>query len=105
MVDILAIGAHPDDIEFGCGGIIAHQAALGYSIVMVDLTLGQKGTNGTPEQRRQEGINAAEVIGAKRLFLDFEDCQVYDTYEGRLKIVEVIRTYKPRLVLAPYWKG
>jgi len=105
MVDVLAFGAHPDDLEFGCGGILAKMSSQKKSIVMVDLTLGDKGTNGTPEGRRQESIAAAKVIGAERVFMDFKDCEVFDSYESRLKFVEVIRTYKPRLILAPEWKG
>lgn len=105
MVDILAFGAHPDDIEFWCGGVLAKMASQGKSIVMVDLTLGQKGSHGSSEVRRKEAEEAAALIGAERLFLDFEDCEVYDTYEGRLELVKAIRRFKPRLVLAPYWKG
>lgn len=105
MVDILVFGAHPDDIEFGCGGILARMASQGKKIVMVDLTLGEKGTHGTPKERREESIAAAKVIGAERVFLDFKDCEVFDSYEGRLSLVKVIRQYKPGLILAPYWKG
>jgi bacillithiol biosynthesis deacetylase BshB1 len=105
MTDILAFGVHPDDIEFSCGGILARMASEGKSIVMVDLTLGQKSTNGTPEIRKREGEAAANLIGAKRLFLDFEDCEVFDTYEGRLKLVKVIREVRPKLILAPLWDG
>lgn len=105
MVDILVFGAHPDDIEFGCGGILAKMASQGKTIVMVDLTLGEKGTLGTPKMRQEESIAAARVIGAERVFLEFEDCEIFDTYEGRLSLVNVIRQYQPRLVLAPYWKG
>ena len=105
MVDILAFGAHPDDIEFACGGILAKMAAQGKSIVMIDLTIGEKATNGTPEQRRLESMKAAAVIGAQREILDFQDCEMMDTYEGRLKFVRVIRKYKPRLIIAPLWEG
>src|ERR1700733_8957745 len=105
MVDILVFGAHPDDIEFGCGGILAKMAAQGKSIVMVDLSLGDKGTYGYPEERRQEGEQAAAAIGATRVVLNFKDCEIFDTYEGRLQFVKVIRQYKPRLVLAPMWEG
>lgn len=101
----MAIGAHPDDVEFGCGGILCREAAEGRSIVIVDLTLGQKGTNGTPDERRKEATAAAKVIGAERVFLDFDDCEVMDSYAGRLQLVEVIRRYQPRLVLAPLWHG
>lgn len=105
MTDILAFGAHPDDIEFGCGAILAKMAAEGKKIVMVDLTLGDKSTNGSPEKRAKEGENAAGLIGAKRVYLDFFDCEIIDTYEGRVKLVKVIREHKPRLVIASMWKG
>lgn len=105
MIDILAFGAHPDDLEFGCGGILVREAAAGRSITLVDLTLGDKGTYGTPEGRRQESLAAAKVIGAKRVFLEMADCEIFDSYANRLQIVEVIRREKPRLVLAPYWTG
>lgn len=105
MVDILVFGAHPDDIEFGCGGILAKLAAQGKTIVMVDLCLGEKSTYGNPEERRQEGKCSAEVIGATRAVLNFKDCEILDTYEGRLQFVKAIRHYKPRLVLAPMWEG
>lgn len=104
-VDILAFGAHPDDIEFGCGGILAKLASQGKKIVLADLTVGEKGTNGTPEIRQSEGIEAARIIGAERLYLGFSDCEVFDTYEGRLKLTAVIRKYRPKLILTPYWKG
>ena len=105
MVDILAIGAHPDDIEFACGAILAKMADQGKSIVMADLTLGEKGSCGTPETRRKESESAASVIGAKRVFLDFVDCEIVDSYKGRLKLVSLIREHQPRLVIAPMWKG
>lgn len=105
MVDILAIGAHPDDLEFGCGGILAKMAHQGKSIVMADMTLGEKGSQGTPEIRRKEGEAAAALIGAKRVFLDFEDCEVLDHYAARLKLVALIREHRPRLVLTSLWKG
>lgn len=105
MVDILAFGAHPDDIEFGCGGILAKMASQGKTIAMVDLTLGDKATNGTVEERRLEGLNSAKLIGATREYLDFKDCEIIDSYENRLKLVAAIRRYKPKLILAPLWKG
>ncbi len=105
MIDILALGAHPDDIEFSCGAILAKMADQGKTIVMADLTLGQKGSHGTAEIRKKESENAAAVIGAKREFLDFVDCEIVDSYEGRLKLVSLIREYRPKLVIAPMWKG
>jgi bacillithiol biosynthesis deacetylase BshB1 len=105
MVDILAFGAHPDDVEFGCGAILAKMAKEGKSVAIVDLTCGDKGTNGTVEIRKKEGEKAAAVIGATREFLQFRDCEVQDSYEGRLEIVRVIRTYRPKLVIAPICIG
>lgn len=104
-VDVLALGAHPDDTEFGCGGILAKLAKQGRSVLIVDMTSGDKGSNGTPEIRREEGRAAAVMIGAQRIFLDFKDCELIDSYDGRLALVKVIRQYRPRLILAPYWKG
>lgn len=101
MVDVLAFGAHPDDVEFGAGAVLTKMAAKGKSVVIVDLTTGQKGSNGTAEERKKEAFRAAELIGAKRIFLDFVDCEVFDQYEARLELVKVIREYKPKLVLAP----
>lgn len=100
-VDIMAIGTHPDDVEFGCGGILCREAALGRSILIVDLTIGERATNGTPSERRLEAQAAAAIIGAKRICLDFIDCEVADNYENRIKLVDIIRRYRPRLVLAP----
>lgn len=105
MIDILAIGAHPDDIEFSCGAILAKMADQGKTIVMADLTLGQKGSNGTADIRKKESEDAAAVIGAKRVFLDFVDCEIIDSCDGRLKLVSLIRKYCPKLVIAPMWKG
>lgn len=105
MVDILAIGAHPDDVEFGCGGVLVKMAAQGRKIVICDLTKGEKGTNGTPELRMKEGLQSAQLIGAERVYLDFKDCEIFDSYESRLKLVALIRRYRPQLVLAPHWKG
>lgn len=72
---------------------------------MVDLTIGEKASNGTPEIRREEAQQAAKLVGAKRVILDFPDCEIFDTYEGRLKLVRVIREYRPEIVLAPMWQG
>lgn len=105
MVDILAFGAHPDDCEFACGGILCKMAAEGKSIAIVDLSPGDKGSNGSIEERKQEGVNAAKLIGAEREYLSFKDCEIFDTYQNRLELVKVIRKYQPKIVLAPLWKG
>lgn len=103
-MDVLVFGAHPDDIEFGCGGILAKMAKLGYSLTLVDLTSGEKGSHGSSKERQSEGEASAALLGAKRLFLDFPDCAIFDSYSSRLKLVEVLRTFRPKLVLAPHWK-
>jgi N-acetylglucosamine malate deacetylase 1 len=103
--DILAFGAHPDDIEFGCGGILLHAASQGQTIALCDLTLGDKGSNGTPEERRAEALQAAKLLNAERTFLEIPDCEIADDYATRLKLVEVIRHFRPRLILAPLWQG
>jgi len=105
MVDILAFGAHPDDVDFTCGGLLAKMAALGHTIAIADLSDGGKGSNGSSEERRREGERAAAVVGAKRRYLDFVDGEIVDSYEGRLELVRVIREKRPKLVLAPLWKG
>lgn len=105
MADILAFGPHPDDVEFGCGGILAKAVAQGHSVMIIDLTIGEKATNGNPTLRRAEGEAAALSIGAKRSFFDFKDSEILDTYAGRLKLVAAIREHQPKLVLAPMWKG
>jgi len=105
MTTIMAIGSHPDDIEFGCGGILAKMRGMGHSMIMVDLTSGEKGSNGDPELRKQEALQAAKLIDATRITLDFRDCEIIDTYEGRLKLVKVIREYQPQIILAPMWQG
>lgn len=105
MVEIMAFGAHPDDVEFGCGGVLCKAVAQGHKVVIVDLTLGDKGTQGTPEIRREEGLKAAKVIGAERIYLDWGDCELQDSYEGRVELTRLIRAYRPKLLLAPTWKG
>ncbi|MGQ9628854.1 MAG: bacillithiol biosynthesis deacetylase BshB1 [bacterium] len=104
-VDVLAIGAHPDDVELGCGAILIKMRKLGYDVAIVELTEGEMGTGGTAEVRYEESMRAAEIIGATREMLSFGDCQVMDNYENRLKVAEIIRKYAPEIVFAPYWDG
>jgi N-acetylglucosamine malate deacetylase 1 len=105
-VDLMAIGAHPDDVEVGCGGLLIKMALRGYRNGLVYLTRGEMGTGGTPEIRAREAQNAAEIMGTKILAtLDFGDCQVADNYQNRLAVASLIRRHKPKIVLAPYWKG
>lgn len=99
---ILAIGAHPDDIEFGCGGLMIKEAEKGNQIKYVICSMGEAGTNGTPEGRKQEAIEAAKFVGAEIEFLEMGgDCHITDSPENGFKIAAIIRNFKPNLVLTP----
>jgi LmbE family N-acetylglucosaminyl deacetylase len=78
-VDILAFGAHPDDAEIGCGGLLLKLKDRGYRTGIVYLTVGEMGSRGTPEIRRQELMAAAKVLGLDHVeVMDFQDCHVMD---------------------------
>lgn len=103
--DILAFGIHPDDLEIGIGGILATEAYRGARVVMADLTRGEMGTNGTPEIRRAEALAAARVIGAAdRVCLDLPDRGIEITKDTVLKIVRIIRQFRPARIFYPYDK-
>jgi bacillithiol biosynthesis deacetylase BshB1 len=104
-VDILLFGAHPDDVEWGAGGTALTLKASGTSFGIVDLTRGEMGSRGTSEERDKEAEDAASWMGARfRENLDLPDCGVIDSVENRKQIASVIRRWRPKLVLAPYWK-
>jgi len=99
-VNILAIGAHPDDVELGCGGTIAKLISEGNKVAIVDLTQGELGTRGTSEIRRQESINAVEILGVEyRENLNLKDGFLTNSEKYRMRIVEMIRKYRPDIVL------
>jgi len=105
-VDLMAIGAHPDDVEVGCGGLLAKLNGRGYRCGIVYLTRGEMGTGGTAAIREQEAKEAADVLGAKILAtFDFGDCRVADNFESRLAVAQLIRRHKPKIIMAPYWQG
>lgn len=100
-VDILAIGAHPDDVELGCGGTIAKLVAEGKKVAIVDLTRGELGTRGTDETRAEEAREGAEILGVvDRRNLKMKDGFLLNIEENQMKIVEMIRYFKPEIVLA-----
>ena len=104
-IDILAFGAHPDDVELSIGGTIAKMVDRGRSVVIVDLTRGEMGTRGTPEIRAEEANAAAEVLGVtERINLDMGDGVLMDSLENRKLLIEVIRKYRPSLVLGQHWE-
>ncbi|WP_163100975.1 bacillithiol biosynthesis deacetylase BshB1 [Peribacillus alkalitolerans] len=102
-IDILCFGAHADDVEIGMGGTIAKYARMGKKIVICDLTEAELSSNGTVFLRKEEANRAGEIIGiTERMTLGLPDRGLYLTEEAVKKIVRVIRTYKPKLVFAPY---
>ncbi len=103
QIDILAFGAHADDVEIGMGGTIAKYAAEGKKIVICDLTRAELSSNGSVTIRVDEAKKAAQLLGAvKRETLDIPDRGIYITEENIIKVAEVIRKYKPKVIFAPY---
>jgi bacillithiol biosynthesis deacetylase BshB1 len=104
-VDILAFGAHPDDIEIGLGGSLARHAAEGQRVVLCDLTAGELGSNGTPDERRAEAAAAAVVLGAvTRESLGWPDGGITGAPDQLRSAVDCIRRLRPRTVAIPYWQ-
>jgi N-acetylglucosamine malate deacetylase 1 len=104
-VEVLIFGAHPDDGEWGAGGAILLLKAKGTSFGIVDLTRGEMGSRGTSEERARESEEAASWMGAQfRENLRLPDCGVIDSVENRKLVASIIRKYRPKLVLAPYWE-
>lgn len=99
--DILAFGAHPDDVELGCGGTIAKLISEGKTCVIVDLTRGELGTRGTDLTRKEEAAAAAKILGvAARENLGLKDGFLVNSEEYQMELVKMIRKYRPEIVLA-----
>ena len=99
-LDILAFGAHPDDIELGCGATIAKEVSLGKKVGIVDLTQGELGTRGSAELRMIEAGNAAKILGVSvRENLGFADGFFTNDKKHQLEIIKMIRKYQPDIVL------
>jgi bacillithiol biosynthesis deacetylase BshB1 len=104
--EVLAIAAHRDDVEQTCGGTLLRMKSIGVSTAILDLTQGEAGTRGSAAERAAEAAEAARILGAAwREALDIPDGRVENTWENRLKIVEVLRRVRPRVVILPYWTG
>ena len=100
MVDILAFGAHPDDVELSAGGTLIKQIKNGSTVGIVDITMGEMGTRGTPEIRSMEAANAMKIIGANfRENLKIPDSFIDLSKKSIEKVVKAIRTHKPKIVL------
>jgi len=97
---ILAVGAHPDDIEFACGGILLAEAARGSEVFLCVCSRGESGTSGTPDEREAEARRAAEMLGATLQFLDFGDSQMAASNENALVLARQIRAVKPAVLLS-----
>jgi bacillithiol biosynthesis deacetylase BshB1 len=99
-LDILAFGAHPDDVELGCGGTIAKEIALEKKVGIIDLTRGELGTRGSAEIRNQEAANAAKILGVSvRENLDMRDGFFMNDESHQLEIIKMLRKYRPEIVL------
>ena len=103
-VDVLAIGAHPDDVDMTCGGSLAKFAARGKSVAILDLTRGEMASRGTPEIRDREARASADILGVReRTILDMGDGRLENNMANRTQLVEVIRRLRPTLILTHYW--
>src|SRR5579863_921096 len=106
MLDLLAIAAHPDDVEQTCGGTLLRMAEAGYRTGIIDLTAGDMGTRGTPETRVAESEDAARILRVShRENLHFPDARLENTMAGRMTLAHRIRELRPRTVILPYWEG
>jgi bacillithiol biosynthesis deacetylase BshB1 len=102
---VMAFGPHADDIELGCGGTLIKLCDMGHSVILVDMTRGELSTRGTVVTRQQEAAQAATIIGAAaRENLGLPDGHVVINAESKRQVVTVIRKYRPRMVLVPYYR-
>ena len=106
MLDLLAIAAHPDDVEQTCGGTLLRMAEAGYRTGIIDLTAGDMGTRGSPEIRVSESADAAKILKVShRENLHFPDARLENSMAGRMTLAQRIRELRPRTVILPYWEG
>lgn len=99
-LDILAIGAHPDDVELGCGATIAKEISNGKSVGIIDLTRGELGTRGTAETRDAESVEAAKILNVvSRINMEFADGFFKNDKPHQIELIKMIRKYKPEIVL------
>lgn len=104
-LDILAISAHPDDIELSCSGTLIAHKSLGYTIGILDLTEGEMSTRGTPEIRQKESVEASQIMGISiRENLGLSDAKFDLSFENQVRVIKVLRKYRPEIILAnaPY---
>jgi N-acetylglucosamine malate deacetylase 1 len=105
-MDLLAIAAHPDDVEQTCGGTLLRMADAGYRTGIIDLTAGDMGTRGSPEIRVAESVEAARILRVShRENLYFPDARLENSLAGRMTLAQRLRELRPRTVILPYWEG
>ncbi len=105
-LDLLAIAAHPDDVELTCGGTMIKMAERGHKVGILDLTQGEMGSRGTPETRLKEAAKAAKILGVKhRENLGLPDAHLEVAKEYKLAVARRIRALRPHTVILPYWEG
>jgi bacillithiol biosynthesis deacetylase BshB1 len=103
-LEALAVAAHTDDVELSCGGTLIKLAKRGYRVGTCELTRGELSTRGNTEIRRREAEKAAQIMGlALRENLGLPDGDIVNNYENRLKLISVLRKYRPGYVFANYW--
>jgi bacillithiol biosynthesis deacetylase BshB1 len=101
-LDVLAIGAHPDDVELGCGGTMLRLADAGLRLGVLDLTAGERGSRGDAQTRAAEAARASAMMGlAVRETLSFPDTALEPSLAVRRAVVEALRRHRPRVVLSP----
>jgi len=105
-LDLLAIAAHPDDVELTCGGTLLKMAQRGYKTGILDLTAGEMGTRGTPEIRAREAAKATKLLAVKwRGTLGVPDSDVQASRQHKLRLAAIIRKLRPKTVILPYWEA
>ena len=105
-LDLLAVAAHPDDVELTCGGTLLKMARQGYKTGILDLTAGEMGTRGTPQTRAKEAARAAKLLGVKwRGTLGVPDSDVQPSRQHKLRLAAIIRELRPKTVILPYWEA
>jgi N-acetylglucosamine malate deacetylase 1 len=105
-LEVLAIAAHPDDVELTCGGTLLKMAERGYRTGILDLTAGEMGTRGTQEIRAKEAAAAAKILKASwRGTLGVPDSDVQPSRENKMRLAKVLRELRPRTVIIPYWEA
>jgi N-acetylglucosamine malate deacetylase 1 len=104
-IDCLAFGAHPDDVELFCSGLLVKLQKQGYSTGIIDLTEGELSTNGTIENRNSEAKKAAEILEVSfRKNLKMPDGNIENSNQNRIEIIRQLREFRPELVLQPFWE-